>query len=257
MTKALLEEILPEWETFASAVRNRRPDAGTWCEAWTTRDVVVHQAGNAEELARVLSGELTGSRVATRSSEERETPYRGMADADLWAALVWRVEELCEVCDAAIRELGPDVDVAWTGRTMKVSWFPEHMREELVLHRWDLTGDDDTASAALGAPWMTAHSVVAVGRPLLARGAASLELSGAGEVTGRLRVEGTDDVVVAATGGEPRISLARPEGPAALETDAAARCLFLWGRRPHDPTRWRSSAGPEVLRRVRVLLGGY
>jgi hypothetical protein len=42
----------PEWQPFLDAVRQRRPDAGTWCEAWTVRDIVIHQAGNAEELAR-------------------------------------------------------------------------------------------------------------------------------------------------------------------------------------------------------------
>ncbi len=26
---------------------------------------------------------------------------------------------------------------------MKVPWFAEHMREELVLHGWDITGDSD------------------------------------------------------------------------------------------------------------------
>jgi hypothetical protein len=45
-------EVLPEWEPFARAVRERRPDAGTWCEAWTVRDIVAHQTGNAEELSR-------------------------------------------------------------------------------------------------------------------------------------------------------------------------------------------------------------
>lgn len=36
------------------------------------RDIVVHQAGNAEELARVLGGHLAGQPVATRGFEERE-----------------------------------------------------------------------------------------------------------------------------------------------------------------------------------------
>ena len=42
---------------------------------------------------------------------------------------------------AAGDEVPADTDVAWTGRTMKVPWFAEHMREELVLHGWDITGD--------------------------------------------------------------------------------------------------------------------
>jgi len=55
----------PEWQPFLDAVRQRRPDAGTWCEAWTARDIVIHQAGNAEELARVLGGHLAGEPVGT------------------------------------------------------------------------------------------------------------------------------------------------------------------------------------------------
>ncbi|MEU7497562.1 maleylpyruvate isomerase N-terminal domain-containing protein [Streptomyces griseofuscus] len=47
-------ETLPELVPFARAVQARRPDDGTWCEAWTVRDVLIHQTGNAEELARVL-----------------------------------------------------------------------------------------------------------------------------------------------------------------------------------------------------------
>jgi hypothetical protein len=75
----------PEWQPFVDAVQQRRPDAGTWCEAWTVRDIVAHQPGNAKELARVLGAHLAGLPVATRSFEEREGPLRGMNDTDLWA----------------------------------------------------------------------------------------------------------------------------------------------------------------------------
>ncbi len=246
----------PEWEPFARAVQERRPDTGTWCEAWTVRDVVVHQAGNADELARVLGGHVRGEVVATRGFEDREAPYRAMTDAEVWAALLARMAELSEVVEAA-SAVPAHTDVAWTGRTMKVPWFAEHMREELVLHRWDLTGDDSTANTALAEPWMTDHSVVAVGRPLLARGVASLGLGTEERIEARLRVVGSDDVAVAVEGDRTSIELVAAEGEAALETDAAARVLLLWGRRPADPTRIRSSAGPAVLGRVRNLLSGY
>ena len=236
------------------AVRAHGPDAGTWCEAWTVRDIVVHQAGNAEELARVLGGHLDGQPVATRSFEEREGPLRALNDADLWDALLDRMAILNEVAVAA-DEVPADTDVAWTGRTMKVPWFAEHMREELVLHGWDITGDEPAATARLAEPWMTTHSVVAVGKPLLAKGA---KLLSQGErIEARLRVDGTDDVVLAADSDQVTIGLAEPEGPATLETDAAARVLLLWGRRPADPSRIRSRAGAETLGRVRGLLSGY
>lgn len=147
-------ERFPEWQPFVDAVQQRRPDAGTWCEAWTVRDIVVHQAGNAEELARVLGAHLTGEPVATRGFEEREAPLQAMNETDLWAALHRSMALLNEAAEAA-DAVPADTDVAWTGRTMKVPWFAEHMREELVLHGWDITGDDvvvsaDTDSTSIG-----------------------------------------------------------------------------------------------------------
>ncbi len=248
------EDRFPEWQPFADAVQQRRPDAGTWCEAWTVRDIVVHQAGNAEELARVLRAHLEGEPVGTRGFEEREGPLRALNDAELWEALQDRMAALNEVA-AAGDEVPADTDVAWTGRTMKVPWFAEHMREELVLHGWDITGDDAAARERLSEPWMTTHSVFAVGRPLLAKGAKGLA---EGErIEARLRVVGTDDVFVSADADQTAVALAEPEGPATLETDAAARVLLLWDRRPADPARICSRVGPETLGRVRSLLSGY
>jgi Mycothiol maleylpyruvate isomerase N-terminal domain len=238
-------------------VQRRRPDAGTWCEAWTVRDVVIHQAGNAEELARVLGAHLEGHAVTTRGFEERERPLCAYNNADLWDALLDRMATLSEVA-AAADAIPADTDVAWTGRTMKVLWFAEHMREELVLHGWDITGDRDIPAAfqvALAQPWMTTHSVVAVGRPLLVKGAG--QLAPGERIEARLRADGTDDVVLRADPDQITIGFAEPDGPATLETDAAARVLLLWGRRPADPSRIRSRVGPETLGRVRRLLAGY
>jgi hypothetical protein len=50
-----------EWQPFVDAVQQRRPDSGTWCEAWTV---------NAEELARVLGAHLEGEPVGTRGFED-------------------------------------------------------------------------------------------------------------------------------------------------------------------------------------------
>ena len=200
---------------------------------------------------------LQGEPVSTRSFEEREGPLRALNDADLWDALHDRMAALNDVAAAGdeIAEDSGDADVAWTGRTMKVPWFAEHMREELVLHGWDITGDDGAARARLAEPWMTTHSVLAVGRPLLAKGAARLR---PGErIEARLRVPGANDVLVSADADCTSIGLVDPEGPATLETDAAARVLLLWGRRPGDPSRICSRVGPETLGRVRRLLSGY
>lgn len=250
------DDRFPEWRPFADAIQARRPEAGTWCEAWTVRDVVAHQAGNAEELARVLGGHLAHEPVATRGFEEREAPLRALSDAELWNALTERMARLTEVAEAA-DSLDADTDVAWTGRTMKVPWFAEHMREEIVLHGWDITGDDPAAQDQLGASWMTDHSVYAVGVPLLARGVRELGLAPDERIEARLRVDGSRDVAVTATGDRTTIELADPDGEATLESDAAARVLLLWGRRPADPSRICSRVGPEALGRVRNLLSGY
>ncbi len=82
---------------------------------------VAHQAGNAEELARVLGAHLEGQPVGTRGFEEREPPLRALNDADLMTALHDRMATLNEVA-AAADEIPADTDVAWTGRTMKAPW---------------------------------------------------------------------------------------------------------------------------------------
>ncbi len=256
MTTTVDVDRFPEWEPFAAAVQARRPETGTWCEAWTVRDIVAHQAGNAEELARVLGAHLAGEPLATRSFEEREAPYRSMSDADLWAALVARMIELARVAQAG-ETVPADTDVAWTGRTMKVPWFAEHMREEIVLHGWDITGDDPAAQARLAQPWMTEHSVIAVGAPLLAKGAKKLGLKPGQHFDGRLRVPEQDDIAVLADTEGATIQALPCDGPATLETDPATRVLLLWGRRPADPSRICSHAGAATLGRLRNLLSGY
>ncbi|WP_329461370.1 maleylpyruvate isomerase N-terminal domain-containing protein [Streptomyces sp. NBC_01431] len=256
MVASRVKDILPEWEAFAHAVKLRRPDSGTWCEAWTVRDVLIHQTGNAEELARVLAAHLAGEPVETRGFD-REDPYRALSDPELWSAFTTRCEELTEVTETAARDLAPETTVMWTGRPVTAAFFAEHMREELILHRWDLTGDDSTAVDSLTEPWMTRHSVISVGRPLLARGSAGLDLGPGGRFEGRLRTPGTDDIVVTADADGTSIDFAPAEGPATIESDAAVRALLLWGRRPADPARWHSDAGPEALRSLRTLLSGY
>jgi hypothetical protein len=94
------DDRLPEWQPFLDAVQQRRPDAGSWCEAWTVRDIVIHQAGNAEELARVLRAHLAGEPVATRGFAEREASLRAMNETDLWAALHRNMATLNEVAEA-------------------------------------------------------------------------------------------------------------------------------------------------------------
>ena len=250
-----IADLLPEWTWFLDAVISHRPQQGTACEAWTVRDVVAHNAGNAEELARILRAHLEGGPVpATRTFEEREAPFHRLSDADLLDALEEQVSALAAVLSEAA-DADTEEFVSWTGRKMKVAWFAEHMREELVLHRWDIVGDDEASTRLLDQPWMTEHSVVAVGQPLLRKGLSRLPAGR--RVTGRLRSEGRDDVVITAGEDSAVIELAPPEGPAVLETDPAARVLLLWGRQPADPARIYSEAGSTALGEARLLLSGY
>lgn len=242
----------PEWPAFRAAVADRDPAAGTACAAWTTRELVAHQAGNAVELARVLVAHLDGRDVpATRGFEEREAPFRSLRWPALLEALDAAVADLAEVVGRGRDD--PESLVPWTGRHMRVRWFGEHLRSELVLHRRDLVGDDAVGDALLAEPWMTEHSVEAVGAPLLRAG---LERLGNTPVTARLRAPGRPDVVVR-TAPTPGLALEPVDGAADLVADPAARALLLWGRAPHDPSRMTSDAGPARLGRLRTLLAGY
>jgi Mycothiol maleylpyruvate isomerase N-terminal domain len=252
-----LNAAMPEWESFAHAVQARRPDSGTWCEGWTVRDVLIHQAGNADEMHRVLDRHIAGSPVETRAFEKREAPYRAMRDSDLWAAFITNCEQLADLGGSAVQDLSADTRIAWFGRQVSPGFFVEHMREELILHRWDLTGDDATATDALMQPWMTAHSVNDVGKPLLARGLAGLRLDSDSRIEARLRAPGAPDVLVSATATDSSVRLVPQEGEATIESDPAVRVLLLWGRRPADAARWHSQAGPDLLGRIRNLLSGY
>ena len=75
MIPTAVAETLPELVPFARAVQAWRPDDGTWCEAWTVRDVLIHQTGNVEELARVPEAFLAGAPMETRGFD-REAPYQ-------------------------------------------------------------------------------------------------------------------------------------------------------------------------------------
>ncbi|MGH3855704.1 MAG: maleylpyruvate isomerase N-terminal domain-containing protein [Pseudonocardiaceae bacterium] len=250
----LIAELLPEWGAFFDAAANRDPGHGTSCAAWTTRDILAHQAGNAVELGRVLAAHLDRRAVPeTHGFDERESPFRRISDDDRLAALQRVIADLARVLERGLDE--PDTWVPWTGRRMKVAWFGEHMRSELILHRWDLVGDDEQATTHLAQPWMTTHSVDAVGVPLLRRGGADLPDA---PFTSRLRVADQPDVIL--TGGaQPTIRFAPADSDTQpdLITDSAARVLLLWGRQPADTTRLHSNAGPEQLGRTRTLLSGY
>lgn len=237
--------VLPEWPAFRAAVVDRDPAAGTGCTSWTTRELVAHVAAAAGELGRVLDAHLDGRDVPpTRGFAEREAPFLVMPWPELLDALDAVVADVADV--VARGGSDPETRVPWTGRTMKVAWFGEHLRSELVLHRRDLVGDDALGDAVLAEEWMTTHSVDAVGVPLVGEDAATV----------RLRTPGRDDVVVRG-GSAPAITLRPARDDADVVSDAAARVLLLWGRTPDDPARLVAPSGAARLGRARALLPGY
>ncbi|MYR01449.1 hypothetical protein [Streptomyces sp. SID6139] len=105
MVPTEVAETLPELVPFARAVQARRPEDGTWCEAWTVRDVLIHQTGTPRNWP---------------------VPLRRSSRARLWRPAVSIARPLI------------------TGRAVTAPFFAEHMREELIQHGWGLTGDGRT-----------------------------------------------------------------------------------------------------------------
>ncbi|MBV9059877.1 MAG: hypothetical protein JOZ09_12080 [Pseudonocardiales bacterium] len=193
--------------------------------------MLIHNTGNAEELSRVLEEHMEGHPVDTRSFEEREDTYRAMTDVELWSVFVARCERLVDTADAAEQELPSETAITWTGRTVTPDVFAEHMREEMVLHRWDMTGDDATSVHSLMQPWMTEHSVHDVGTPLLTRGTTGLDLGPTGRIEVRLRAHDRRHPGRRHRRGQHH--QVRPaKGQGHDRTDPTVRALFFWGTVP-------------------------
>ena len=73
----------------------------------------------------------------------------------------------------------------------------------------------------------------------------------------RIRAAGQPDLLVRRDSSGAQLALEPDDGSAAIETDAAARLLFIWGRRPGDPSRLRSGLSAEDRLRLQSLLAGF
>jgi uncharacterized protein (TIGR03083 family) len=244
----------PETAAIVATLSELGPDALTSCPGWSAQHIAAHIAGNHEEARRHVEAHLAGRPLtATRSFEEREAPLSALP----FDAILPRIDAEEAGLLAAVREVvadDPDAELRWTGRTVQIKSFPAHMRSESAVHRWDLVGDDITATEHLANPELLAHAVRFIGKPLLVKGAARLD----GPLTARVRTPGADDLLVdAAPGRDPRLELIGPSGPATVEGDGAARLLLLWGRQPQPFHRLRAVGDPATVARLQVLLAGY
>jgi hypothetical protein len=199
---------------------------------------------------------------ATRTFEEREPAYRELGDAELQCRCDTE-ERTCREIVGRVLAGEPDAVIPWTGRRMVVGTFPTHLRNEFAVHRWDLVGDDPgdaTADALLAQPELTAHAVSVLGEILVRRGRAH-DPEPDRDLHVRLRAPGTADLALEVGGGRAGLRRCaeddRPEDLPRLESDAAARVLLIWGRRPGPPHRVRARTDRVTLARVQVLLAGY
>jgi hypothetical protein len=244
-----------ELATLLAALDKVGPDALTSCPGWTAHHIAAHICGNYEEIEQHVTAFGEGHPLErTRTWEEREQPLRQLGHA----ILLRRIKDLAVATDAAIGDVldeRPEAELTWTGRTVRISGFPTHLRSEDALHRWDLVGDDETSDELLAQQDLLVHAVSFIGRPLLRRGLDA----GAGTEPfhARMRSEGRDDLVVEVSGDEAHLSVALPEGSPTIEGDPAARLLFLWGRKPAPYYRLRAGGDRRAVSNAQALLSGY
>jgi hypothetical protein len=246
-----------EAEAFFTAIEVTAPEVVSACDGWTAHEIAAHVTGNAVEITRHLEPYLQGDPVPrTRSFEEREAPLQALAHADLLARLD-RDEQRMRAVLADVLAREPEAVIPWTGRQMAVAKFVPHMRNEHALHRWDVAGDDLISLALLAESELVEHSVGVLGAILLVAGRKH-DPDPDSDFRVRLRSDGQPDLLVTVERGDAALAWADDEGDEPwVELDAAARQLFIWGRRPDDRGRLRSHLAQSDLARLQSLLSGY
>ena len=242
---------------FIATIDQTAPQAVSACDGWTAHEIAAHVTGIAVEVIRHLDPYLNGDPVPpTRSFEEREAPLQAMQHGDLLRRLDAEEARMRTLVDDVLgRE--PDAVIPWTGRHMAVAKFIPHLRNENALHRWDIAGDDDVSDVLLGDMDLVDHSVGELGAILLVAGRQH-DPDPDADFGVRLRVPGQPDLRVVVDGGTATLAWARDGADEpAVELDAGARQLFIWGRRPDHRDRIRSQLAQPQLARLQALLSGY
>ena len=150
---------MDELSAFLDALDRTAPDAPTRCPDWTAHGLLAHMVAGTEEMARLMERATAGGEVPpTRGFAEREAPWLAVPDHELRAAFPVVGARFA----AALGALPTDRRVPFTGWTMSGTQLRTHARSELVLHRWDLVGDDDTGADLLAQPDLLAHGRLAL-----------------------------------------------------------------------------------------------
>jgi hypothetical protein len=150
----------------------------------------------------------------------------------------------------------PDAMIPFTGREMSAANFAMHSRSECAIHRWDMVGDDEVSWKLLSQPEITTHAVNVLAPMLFSRGCGASPAP-AGGFSARIRAAGQQDLLVQRDDAGALLKFEPDDGSPAIETDAAARLLFIWGRRPNDPSRITSGLSAEDRVRLQSLLAGF
>jgi len=246
-----------EIAAFLEALDSTPPDAVTACRGWTTHEIIAHLASGADAFANQIEAHLAGRPVPEFGAwQVRETPYRAMDDSALRRRVEASEHRMSEAFAAMLAD-DPDARDDAVGWGLPVAELVKHMRQEYAVHRWDLIGDDQTGMDLLGQQDLLVHSVQLLGDSLLRVGLARDPEPGE-PLTARLRCSGEPDLVLSVQDGAGTLTLDGPvDAPDVIETDPAARLVMLWGRRPADARRVRSTLAPERLARLQTLLSGY
>ena len=243
---------------FISTVDQAAPQAVSACDGWTTHEIAAHVTGIAAEVIRHLDPYLQGDPVPeTRSFEEREAPLQAMEHRTLLQRLDAHETRMRRMVDDVL-DREPDAVIPWTGRRMAVGKFIPHLRNEHALHRWDVAGDDQTSAELLGNIDLVDHSVGELGAILL-RAGRQHDPDPEADFRVRLRTAGQPDLRVVVDHGQAHLAWAGngADDEPAVEMDAGARQLFIWGRRPDHRDRLRSHLTQPQLARLQALLSGY
>ena len=213
--------------------------------------------GIAVEVSRHLEPYLQGDPVPkTRSFEEREAPLQAL-DHDTLLRRLDAEDQRMRNLIAAVLQLERDAVIPWTGRQMAVMKFIPHLRNEHALHRWDIVGDDGISLGSLADADLREHSVGELGQILLVAGR-SHDPDPDRDFGVRLRAEGQRDLRVVVDNGVATLAWVDDDQDEPwVDIDAAARLLFIWGRRPDGRGRIHSHLQQPQLARLQALLSGY